>query len=160
MRKIPKITEIRDQVDPGMRLIEHDIRRSLSFFSVALGNLRKLPSKDKSAVGESVTMQSKRNHRKLRIVINIAFNLFFQQVLQFELNLQQITRQWTGMPKFDCSMTVFNVRPNDAPIFDACRKWDIVRVRYLLGSGQASLYDVSDKLGGGLLEVRIPQANK
>jgi hypothetical protein len=61
------------------------------------------------------------------------------------------------MPKFDYSMTMFNVRPKDAPIFRACQEWDINGVRYLLESRQASVYDADDEIGG-LLEVRIPEA--
>jgi hypothetical protein len=63
------------------------------------------------------------------------------------------------MPRLDCSMTIFNVRPKDTPIFSACQEHDINRVRYLLESGQACVYDVDEEIGG-LLEVRISKATK
>jgi hypothetical protein len=72
MSKTLPSTDIKDQVDPGMRLIEHDMRRSLGFYSVTFGSLRELPTSDKPAVGGSVTMQSKRNRRKLSFVLDIA----------------------------------------------------------------------------------------
>ncbi|RYC63527.1 hypothetical protein CHU98_g2689 [Xylaria longipes] len=144
-------THIEDQVDPGMRLIEHDMRRSLSYHSVMLGSLRKLPTTDKRAIGAMLTVQSKRNRRRLKLVFEIGFKLFSQHVLQFELNLRQAARHWTGMPTVDCSMPIFNVRPGGAPIFRACFSLDINTVRYLLESGQASVYDVDDE-NGGLLE--------
>lgn len=140
-----------------MRLLQHHMRRSYCQYSIAYGSLNKSLTSDESVSGLSVTINSKRNRRKFRLIFSIGFNLFCRHILQFELNLQQQTlRQWTGMPRFGCSMTVFNVRPNDAPIFRACQEWDLSRVKYLLESGQASVYDVEDEIGG-LLEVRTPK---
>jgi hypothetical protein len=101
-----------------------------------------------------VTLQSKRNRRKFRIVFGMGFNLFCRHILQFELNLQQQTlREWISMPRAGCSINILNVRPSGAPIFRACREWDFDQVRYLLESRQASVYDVEAQIGG-LLEVR------
>ncbi|KAI3328843.1 hypothetical protein F4824DRAFT_516905 [Ustulina deusta] len=144
-------THTKERLDPGMRLIEHDMRRSLSTHSVVYGSLRRLHTTEKRAIGAMLTVQSKRNRRKLRLVFEIGFKLFSQHVLRFELNLRQTARRWTSMPTVDCSMPIFNVRPNDAPIFQACRDKDVNRVRYLLESGQASVHDVDDEVGG-LLE--------
>lgn len=58
------------------------------------------------------------------------------------------------MPKLSCSLNVYNLRPNDAPISTAGRERDVSTVRYLLETGQASIYDVDDRIGG-LIEVRI-----
>jgi hypothetical protein len=150
-------TDIKNQVDPGTRLIQHYMRRSLSHYCVPFGSLRELSTSDTPPMGALVTIQSKRNCRKLRLVFELGFNLFCQQVLRFELNLQLNTRQWPGMPRLDCSMTIFNVRPKDAPIFCACQEHDINRVRYLLDSGQACVYDVDEEIGV-LLEVSISKA--
>lgn len=133
------------------------MRRSLSYYHVTFGSLRELSTSDIPAIGASVMIQSKRNRRRLRLVSELGFNLFCQQVLRFELNLQLNTRQWTSMPTLDCSMTIFNVRPKDAPIFRACQERDINNVRYLLESGQASVYDADEEIGG-LLEVRFSKA--
>lgn len=134
-------------------LIQHHMRRSHCQYSISFGSLNE-SSRDESKLGALVVIQSKRNRRKLRVILNIGFKLFCQHVFQFELSLQQTIRQWTGMPKVSCSMTIFNVRPNDAPIFRACQEWDLNKIRYLLESGQASIYDVEDTVGG-LLEVGI-----
>jgi hypothetical protein len=132
------------------------MRRSHCQYSISFGSLNQL-SQDESKLGALVTMQTKRNRRKLRFVISIGFKLFCQRVLQFELILQHNIRQWTGMPKVGCSMTIFSVWPSDAPIFRACQEWDLNKIRYLLESGEASVYDVEDEIGG-LLEVRGPKA--
>ncbi|KAI0836756.1 hypothetical protein F5Y06DRAFT_273291 [Hypoxylon sp. FL0890] len=142
-----------EEVDPGVRLIQHHMRRSLFYYSREYGSLRELPTSDKRRVGAMVTVQSKRARRRLRFVLEIGFNVICQQVLRFELNLQQAARHWLGMPRFDCSVTMFNVRPKDAPIFQACRQSDLSRVRYLLGSGQATIFDCDDEIGGLLEHV-------
>jgi hypothetical protein len=135
------------------------MRRSLSHYYVPFGSLRELSTSDTPAMGASVAIQSKRNRQKLILVFELGFNLFCQQVLRFELNLQLKTRQWTSMPRLDCSMTIFNVRPKDTPTFSACQEHDINRVRYILESGQACVYDVDEEIGG-LLEVRIFQSHE
>ncbi|KAI1781525.1 hypothetical protein F4818DRAFT_399233 [Hypoxylon cercidicola] len=145
--------DLEHEVDPGMRLIEHHMRRSHWYYSRKYGALCESPISDKHRVGTMLTVQSKRAHRKFRFVLEIGFNMFCQQVLKFELNLQQAARYWIGMPKFDCSVTLFNVRPRDASIFQACQKRDLSRVRYLLESGQASIYDSDDEFGGLLEHV-------
>ncbi|KAI4865861.1 hypothetical protein F4820DRAFT_457939 [Hypoxylon rubiginosum] len=130
------------EVEPATRLTEHHMRRSLWYYSLTYGGLRE----------PSIGDKHKRTRRKLRFVVEIGFNIFCQQVLQFELNLQQAARHWIGMPRFDCSVTLFNVRPQDASIFRACQGQDLSRIQYLLKSGQASIYDSNDEIGG-LLEV-------
>ncbi|KAJ2992322.1 hypothetical protein NUW58_g2205 [Xylaria curta] len=127
MLKALPSTHIKDGADPGMRLVEHDMRRSLSSHSVAYGSLRGLRITDKRAIGALLTVQSKRNRRKLRLVLEIGFKLFSRHVLQFELNLRQTARHWSGMPSFGYSMPIFNVREHDAPIFQACRDRDVNR---------------------------------
>ncbi|KAI0433911.1 hypothetical protein F5Y09DRAFT_297835 [Xylaria sp. FL1042] len=142
-----------DQIDPGVRFLKHHTRKSLTQHSITFGSLRKSCTANKPAIGALLTAQSKRKSQKLRVVLEFGFNLFCQHVLQFELNLRQVARGWASMPRLNCSMTVFNVRPTDAPIFQACRDGDIGKVKFLLESGEASVYDADDRIGGLLEHV-------
>ncbi|ROV98724.1 hypothetical protein VMCG_06797 [Cytospora schulzeri] len=87
------------------------------------------------------------------MTLAVGFKLICDRILRFEIEVQQTCLRWAifGGPKVCGSMTVFNIRPYDASIFRACHRWDYEEVRYLLESGQASLYDV-DEYGNGLLE--------
>ncbi|KAI1140197.1 hypothetical protein F5Y05DRAFT_377519 [Hypoxylon sp. FL0543] len=152
-REILQTPEYEQEVDPGVRLLQHHMRRSLWYYSREYGSLRELPTIKKSRVGAMLTVQYKKARRRLRFVLDIGFNVFSQQVLRFELSLQQAVRHWTGMPTFDCSMKIFNVRSKESSIFLACQKRDLSRVRYLLESGQASIFDCDDEIGGLLEHV-------
>ncbi|KAI1350763.1 hypothetical protein F5Y01DRAFT_284810 [Xylaria sp. FL0043] len=152
-KKIPDMEEEEDddRADPSVRLLEHYMRKSRNHRAIAFGSLHQLCTTNRPAVGASLTAQSKRNRQKLRAVLEFGFNLFCQHILQFELTVQQVARGWVSMPRLNCSMTIFNVRPTDAPIFQACRDRNIGKVRYLLESGEASVHDADDEIGG-LLE--------
>ncbi|KAI0097664.1 hypothetical protein GGR51DRAFT_577955 [Nemania sp. FL0031] len=129
------------------------MRRSLSTYTVIYSSLREPRIDGRPALGAMLTVQSKRNRRRLGLVFEIGFKLFSQYVLRFELNLRQTARHWVAMPTVGCSIPIFNLRPNDAPIFQACHDRDLNRVKYLLESGQASIHDVDDKVGGLLEHV-------
>ncbi|KAK4183376.1 hypothetical protein QBC35DRAFT_394013 [Podospora australis] len=76
-----------------------------------------------------------------------------KRVLQLEITMSRFARAWTNLPRMDCSMTVIKVRPVSAPIFKACREWDLDTAKYLMESGEASFCDVDDEYRNGLLEV-------
>lgn len=139
---------------PGIQLIDHDMRRTLQSYSSVIGNIRSLPdvTGPKATIGAQVTLDSKRRRRRARIVVSAAFRLFCGRVLQFELQAQLTARRWTITPWLGCSMRIYNLRPSYAPIFLACKDRDFEEVRYLLESGQASVYDGDEEIGG-LIEV-------
>lgn len=134
--------------------MEYEGNRTLCDYSQTWGSFHN-PQRntDKTtSMGTSISFQSKRNRRKLRISLNAKFYFLCVRILQFEIRAQHISRQWLGGTWIGCSMTIFNLRPRKSPIFEACLDLDYLRTRDLLESGQASVYDVDDEYGG-LLEV-------
>jgi len=149
----------KSDADPRMMLFQHNLRRTLSQFSKTYGDTEMSSSRLPTAfttrpnVGISVAIESKRNRRKARILFALGFHFLYQRVLLFEVQVQQSIRHWIHMPSLAASIRVFNIRPSNTPIFAACRDLDIFRVRNLLQSGEATVHDVDDDIGG-LLEVR------
>jgi hypothetical protein len=158
---------IDDIEDMEIMLLEHDIRmtryRSSATFQV--GGFRATTATDTGTntctpkMTAVVTYESKRNRRKINLAVFLSFKLFCNRILKFDIEMQQWCSRGGGKPWLGCSVTLFNIRPYDAPIFQACRDWDFRKVRYLIESGQAILYDVNEKLGG-LLEVGHFQASR
>jgi hypothetical protein len=103
----------------------------------------------------AVTVAAKRNIRKARIIVKMGFRLIRRHIMWFELNVRHNARHWASLPWLMCSFTTVNVRANDAPIFQACFDWNLESVRFLLETGRASVYDVDEETGRGLLEVCI-----
>lgn len=157
---------IPEEDDPNIRLIEHDTRRTLVSYSSILYDSRLVSATTDSAftttstpkIQAVVAYESKRKHQKAKFTLLLGFKMVCDRILKFEIEAQLGCLKQGGLPRLGCSMTIFNLRPNDAPIFQACRKWDFHEVRYLLETGQASLFDVSSEVGG-LLEVFCPSSN-
>lgn len=156
-----------DEIDEReTRLIEHGARMTLSRNSATFGDFRGIMATTATDTNTNtpkmsavVTYESKRNRRKIKIAFFVGFKLFCNRILNFDVEMQQWCSRGGGKPWLGCSMTLFNIRPHDAPIFLACRRWDFHKVRYLIESGEASLYDVNEEIGG-LLEVRQTQASE
>lgn len=144
----------RDNGGPGSRLIEHNMRRSLQVHSMTLGPSSILNDLKEISMGAHLTYASKRTRRRFRMVVNFGFKLFCQRILSFDLQVRWLSTHFTGTPRFNCSMAVFNLRPSDAPIFRAIEDRDFYEFRNLLESGQASIWDADAEIGG-LMEVRI-----
>lgn len=156
-----------DEIDGReTRLIEHSTRRTLNRNSATFGDFPGIMAANAAdtntntpKMGAVVTYESKRNRRKIKIAFFVKFKLFCNRILNFDIEMQQWCSRGGGKPWLGCSMTLFNIRPRDAPIFLACRRWDFHEVRSLIESGEASLYDVNEEIGG-LLEVRHSQASE
>lgn len=156
-----------DEIDKReTRLIEHSTRRTLSRNSATFGDCRGIlattatdTDTNTPKMGAIVTYESKRNRRKVKIGFFVRFKLFCNRIFNFDVEMQQWCSRGGGKPSLGCSMTLFNIRPHDAPIFVACRKWDFRKVRSLIECGEASLYDVNEETGG-LLEVRHSQTSE
>lgn len=150
-----------DEIDEReTRLMEYSTRRTLGRNSATFGDFRGImattatdANTNTPKMGAVVTYESKRNRRKVKIAFFVKFKLFCNRILNFDVEMQQWCARGGGKPWLGCSMTLFNIRPQDAPIFLACRRWDFQKVRHLIESGEASLYDVNEEIGG-LLEVR------
>lgn len=143
-----------NDLEPGQRLIEHNIRRTLSSYVATIGNGGS-PTVDRnmmSSVGAGIVINSKRESTKVRLMFNLGCKLIGGRILDFELQIMLNCRYWTVTPRLASSLAIFNLRPSNSPIFLACRKHDFDEVRYLLENGQASIYDI-DEQTGGLLEV-------
>lgn len=156
----PRQTNIDELDERETRIIEHGTRMTRSRYSTAFGDYRSIMATSATdtntntpKMGAVVTYESKRNRRKVKIAFFVRFKLFCDRILNFDVELQQWCSRGGGKPSLGCSMTLFNIRPHDAPIFVACRKWDLHKVRDLIECGEASLYDVNEEIGG-LLEVR------
>ena len=141
--------------------MEHNRRRTLVRYSARFGDCHELipatpehGTTSKLKIGGSISFESKQNRRKIKMTLSVGFKLICNRILRFEIEAQQTCLRWAifGGPKVGGTMRIFNVRPLDAPIFEACLDLDFDQVMYLLESGQASLYDVSEERGG-LLEV-------
>ncbi|KAI1270658.1 hypothetical protein F5Y18DRAFT_369114 [Xylariaceae sp. FL1019] len=144
-----------DVSDMRMRLLEYNEQRVLSKYSRAWGDLLEPRiSTGERSLRAHIALQSKRNRRRFRAVLQVKFKFLCTRVLQIEIRAQQILHQWLGAPWFDCWMTVVNVRPGDSPIFEACFQLDFWRVKSLIDSGEASVYDFMDT-GRGLLEQAV-----
>ncbi|KAI0152851.1 hypothetical protein GGR57DRAFT_469268 [Xylariaceae sp. FL1272] len=145
----PEICDIR------MRLLECSEQKILMRYSRAWGDLRgPQTSMGETSLRTSISLQSKRNRRRFRALLQVKFKFICTRILQIEVRAQQVLHQWLGAPWFDCSMTVVNIRPDDSPVFDACLKLDFWRVKGLIESGEASVYDFMGN-GRGLLEQVI-----
>lgn len=105
--------------------------------------------------GAAVDYETTSNRRRVKLAGVLGFKLICNRIIKFEIEGLQWYLRSGGIPQLSCSMTIFNVRPYDTPIFEACRRWDFGKVTHLIQTGQASLHDVDDKLGG-LLEVKYP----
>ena len=84
--------------------------------------------------------------------MKLAFGIFGQRILDFELGVRQVAHAWFSLPWMSAYVAVKNVRDREAPIFRACMGADLAGVRGLLESGEASIYDI-DSEGCGLLGV-------
>lgn len=133
------------------------MRRTLSRHAVSFGDGGSLKSLQNFAlsIGGSISLESKRKSRRARFTLNMQYRLFGTYILRFELQMQLLCRSWSLSPQISPHLTVFYLRPSDSPIFEACQAWDLDEVRWLLKTGQASIYDV-DEYTGGLLEVCLP----
>lgn len=156
-----------DEIDKReTRLIEHSTRRTLSRNSATFGDCRGIMATTATdtntstpKMGAVVTYESKQNRRKVKVAFFVRFKLFCNRILNFDVEMQQWCSRGGGKPRIGCSMTLFNIRPHDAPIFVACRRWDFHKVRHLIECGEASLYDVNEETGG-LLEVSHSQTSE
>lgn len=153
-------TESIDQMELGelvsTQLLNHEMRRTRLQYSRNFGSLTTslVDSTRWPQFDATVSLASKQNRRKLRLVLRAGFRLIEQHMLHFELTIGHNARSWMSIPWLGCSFTTINVRPEDSPIFRACQDGDLDSVRYLLETGQASIYDVDDEERDGLLEVR------
>ncbi|KAI1332896.1 hypothetical protein F5Y16DRAFT_356911 [Xylariaceae sp. FL0255] len=100
----------------------------------------------------SISSNSWHNRRNARLALRLGLKLMQQRVFYFEFNLRQVSRYWVSIPSVEFSIASVNVRPSNSPIFKACFDWNLKMVRFLLETGQASIYDVDHEMGDGLLE--------
>ncbi|RSL45605.1 hypothetical protein CEP53_010701 [Fusarium sp. AF-6] len=99
----------------------------------------------------SLSLTSKKNLWKARALFKVRVNILGRRIIRLEINAQHFTQIWLGMPFLSGQISIVNVRPKDAPIFDACVNLDLPMVKHLLETGEASIHDV-DEDGDGLLE--------
>ena len=147
-------THLGNDLEPSHRLIEHNIRRTLNSYVASIGNGGSPTAvrNSMSSVGAGIAIGSKRKSIKVRLMFNLCWKLFAGRILEFETQILLNCSSWTLTPRVASSLAIFNLHPSNSPIFLACRDHDFDEVRYLLENGQASIYDVDDKIGG-LLEV-------
>lgn len=133
------------------------MRRTLSRHSVSFGDGRSLESLRDFAlgIGGSIGLESKRKSRRAKLILNMQYRLFGTYILRLELQMQLLCRSWSLSPQILPHLTVCFLRPSDSPIFEACQTYNFGEVRWLLETGQASIYDVDGDIGG-LLEVCSP----
>jgi hypothetical protein len=101
----------------------------------------------------SIVLSSSQVKRKLRLVLRAGIRLIRKQMIRFDLTVQHNAKHWMSLPRLGLSLTPIYIRPADAPIFQACYDCDLEAVRYLLDTGQATIYDIDSKSRRGLLEV-------
>lgn len=106
----------------------------------------------KSHFGVKTTLVSKRSTWAARVMLKGQLNFFGRRIIHTEIRMHHFTRSWTSMPSISSLMTILNIRPNDTPIFRACRNYDLPTIQHLLETGKASVFDV-DEDRSGLLEV-------
>ncbi|KAI8630491.1 hypothetical protein F5Y19DRAFT_427785 [Xylariaceae sp. FL1651] len=128
-------------------ILSYELKRTRGMKSFTLGSLDSWPSADLN-----LSKTSTKAYRSFRLILRLRFRLMQHYIIRFEMALRSNTRHWMSTPSLSCSFTIVNVRPTDAPIFEACFDWDLNRVRYLLDTGQASILDVDDNTRRGLLE--------
>lgn len=141
--------------DPVQRLVEHNLRRTLGYCEAGVGRTSRQVAFENgwSSVGAAAVLRRKHNSTKIKFLISLGCKLFGATILKGELQISINCRFWSLEPHITSSITALNLRPTDSPIFVACRQRDLNQVRYLLHTGEASIYDVDEELGG-LLEVR------
>lgn len=149
----PDCTSFQD-FDPRLMLSQHNSRRSLSLYVASFENddHPSNPNRAAYSVRGSVILSSKRMSRKATVQLGARYKLVGICLLQFELRIHFLLRSWVLSPSFTSNLTVSYLRSKDSPIFRACHTYDFGEVRYLLETGQASIRDV-DETVGGLLEV-------
>ncbi|RSL80415.1 hypothetical protein CEP51_006585 [Fusarium floridanum] len=104
----------------------------------------------------SLSLTSKKNLWKARALFKARINILGRRIIFLEIEAQQFTQTWFGMPFLSSQLSIVNVRPNDAPIFKACVDFNLPMVKHLLETGEASIHDV-DEDGNGLLEFLLEQ---
>ncbi|RMJ15394.1 hypothetical protein CDV36_004920 [Fusarium kuroshium] len=99
----------------------------------------------------SLSLTSKKNLWKARALFKARVNILGRRIIFLEIEAQQFTQTWLGMPFLSGQISIVNVRPNNAPIFKACADFNLPMVKHLLETGEASIHDVNE-YGEGLLE--------
>lgn len=102
--------------------------------------------------GVKTTFVSKRNTWAARVMLKAQLNFFGRRIIHTEFKMHHFTRSWMSMPSISSLVTILNIRPNDTPIFEACREHDLPTIQHLLETGKASVFDVNEDRDG-LLEV-------
>ncbi|KAI0151631.1 hypothetical protein GGR57DRAFT_177994 [Xylariaceae sp. FL1272] len=144
----------RSSPNVSYQLLKYEMGRVRKQASWTLGSFGYFyaPENVKPLTGASITATSTHNRRKVRLILRAGLRLMQQHIVHFEFTIGQNARHWMSMPWLGCSISTLNVRPTHAPIFRACFEWDLESVRYLIDSGQASIYDVDAEFHCGLLE--------
>lgn len=134
---------------------EYDWRKTLATYSWAYEYSKRSQraSSRESRFGVKMTLVSKRNMQTARAIFRARLNFLGQRIILAEIRIRRFALAWMSLPSVDTSVTVFNIRPDEAPIFQACRDGDFCRIRYLLETRQASICDVQHTRREGLLEV-------
>lgn len=140
--------------DPWNILVEHNMQATKTYPVASFGHGgRPTTSIDKFCkMGVDITVESKRKSQKVRALFNVSFRILGQKLLRLEVQAQLLCRSWKLSPSITSSVTIINLRPSKSPILSACQKWDLEEVHYLLNSGEASLNDADEEVGG-LLDV-------
>ncbi|KAF7541600.1 hypothetical protein G7054_g445 [Neopestalotiopsis clavispora] len=141
--------------DPIYKLFEHDVRRTLSYREVTVGSTSRQMNFENgwSSVGAAAVLRRKRSSTRIKFMLSLGCKLFGATILKGELQISINCRFWRFQPHIASSITALNLRPTHSPIFVACRKRDLNQVRYLLHTGEASIYDIDEDLGGLLEHV-------
>ncbi|KAL3298207.1 ankyrin unc44 [Colletotrichum asianum] len=141
--------------DPAFMLMQHNRRVTRRHLVATFGNTKppEISADSFYTIGATLTMESRMKSRKAKAMFNLCFKLLGQYLLRIEIQAQLRCRPWKLDPLLAASLTIVNVRPRDTPIFLACRDWDLQEVHYLLETGQASIHDADEEVGGLLEHV-------
>ncbi|KAF3807767.1 hypothetical protein GCG54_00007500 [Colletotrichum gloeosporioides] len=157
--------QLKSENDPGYMLMQHSMRATQRYTIASTGNSGHpaISSNAFYSIGGSLTVDSRLKSRKAKFLFNLAFRLLGQYILRVEIQAQLLCRFWKLNPSLTGSLWVVNMRPGDAPIFSACRSWNLEEVHYLLNTGQASINDADNETGGLLEHVilgRLPGTDR
>ncbi|KAI0508925.1 hypothetical protein F5B22DRAFT_618643 [Xylaria bambusicola] len=138
----------------SMQILRYEMKRTRQSLFWQSRSSDTSPSKNNALpkLDMSVEFTSSQVKRKLHFVLRAGIRLIRQQMIQFNLTIQHDAKHWMSLPRLGLSLRPIYIRPADAPIFQACHDWDLEAVRYLLDTGQATIYDVDSELRRGLLE--------